>query len=574
MTSQLAHPDAVPALRLRGDGAAEAAASPAKRIDLIEADLMRTVQKVAEANEAMRAHSALNRQVMDRILAHVDSLTGLSQRATRNAAEVATATERLARRSEDIRRQANQSLDLAQQTALAAGETGRNAAALRAAANDINEVARLISGVAKQTHLLALNATIEAARAGEAGRGFAIVANEVRSLSSKTQKATEQIAGKIEQVRNSIAATTDAVTRIAAHAEALMRMFSQVVEAAEQQSATTRDIDGSAALAAEVAGEVSEAVLAIEAAAREGDTICAEVGKHGACVDANIDRLREKLVLVLRQSELGNRRIQDRLPARIEGTLRADGRLLPVCTVDISEGGALLEVSKQASVPVGGVAELWLSGIGALAARILARSELGLHVAFEDVGSEAHRRLVDRIAGILAEHRDMIAAAQRAARWVAIALETAIDEGAITLEEAFDTDYRAIVDSRPQQLVAGHTRLLEGLLPELQQQLCHADERIVFCIAVDRNGYVPVHDARFSSSPRKDDPQWNEVHCRSRRIFDDRPSLLAARNTRPFLLQTYPFQIDTNEAVMVKEAAAPIRVKGEHWGAFRIAYRA
>ena len=80
---------------------------------------------------------------------------------------------------------------------LQAEQTDGRIGKLSRAAQEIGDVVKLITAIAEQTNLLALNATIEAARAGEAGRGFAVVASEVKSLASQTAKATDEISSHI-----------------------------------------------------------------------------------------------------------------------------------------------------------------------------------------------------------------------------------------------------------------------------------------------------------------------------------------------------------------------------------------
>src|SRR3546814_15338718 len=85
--------------------------------------------------------------------------------------------------------------------------------ALAATAQQIGDVITLIQDIAEQTNLLALNATIEAARAGEAGKGFAVVASEVKSLASQTARAAEEIRSQIEEIQS---ASREAVETIKA----------------------------------------------------------------------------------------------------------------------------------------------------------------------------------------------------------------------------------------------------------------------------------------------------------------------------------------------------------------------
>jgi methyl-accepting chemotaxis protein len=96
----------------------------------------------------------------------------------------------------------------------------------------------------------------------------------------------------------------------------------------------------------------------------------------------------------------------------------------------------------------------------------------------------------------------------------------------------------------------------------------------VFCAAVDRNGYLPTHNRKFSHAPRPGETAWNTANCRNRRIFDDRTGLAAARNRKHFLLQAYRRDMGGGQVALMKDASAPIILRGRHWGALRLAYRA
>lgn len=166
----------------------------------------------------------------------------------------------------------------------------------------------------------------------------------------------------------------------------------------------------------------------------------------------------------------------------------------------------------------------------------------------------------------------MITLVQDLAGQVAQAFDRAIAEGWIGQDLLFTQRYKPIPDTDPQQLLAPYTTLTDRLLPAIQEPVLTRDPRIVFCAVVDRNGYLPTHNAKFAQ-PQGKDPVWNAAHCRNRRIFDDRVGLKAGQNEKPFLLQVYRRDMGGGEFVMMKDLSAPIHVRGRHWGGLRLAYK-
>jgi methyl-accepting chemotaxis protein len=113
--------------------------------------------------------------------------------------------------------------------------------------------------------------------------------------------------------------------------------------------------------------------------------------------------------------------------------------------------------------------------------------------------------------------------------------------------------------------------LADRLFPQVQERVLGASQKIVYCIAVDRNGYVATHNKVYCN-PQRGDLVWDTANSRYRRIFNDRTGLASARNQRPFLLQTYRRDMGGGKFVLLKEVAAPITVNGKHWGGLRIAF--
>ncbi|CAM5222280.1 Methyl-accepting chemotaxis protein OS=Bosea thiooxidans OX=53254 GN=ARD30_08485 PE=3 SV=1 [Bosea thiooxidans] len=172
-------------------------------------------------------------------------------------------------------------------------------------------------------------------------------------------------------------------------------------------------------------------------------------------------------------------------------------------------------------------------------------------------------------SGVRTAQSELIATAMETAATIAEMFETALARGEVTLADLFDEAYRPIAGSDPVQHMTRFVPLTDRLLPPLQEKLLAANGRIVFCAAVDRNGFLPTHNRKYAQ-PQGHDPVWNNANCRNRRIFDDRTGLAAARNRKPFLLQSYRRDMGGGQFLVMEDLSAPIMVKGRHWGGFRI----
>ena len=148
----------------------------------------------------------------------------------------------------------------------------------------------------------------------------------------------------------------------------------------------------------------------------------------------------------------------------------------------------------------------------------------------------------------------------------------AVQEGQISLDDLFDERYVPIADSQPQQCMTRYVGFTDRVLPAIQEPLLALSDKVVFCAAVDRNGFLPTHNRKFSK-PQGKDPIWNAANSRNRRVFNDRTGLAAGRNQRRFLLQTYRRDMGGNHFVLMKDLSAPIRIGERHWGAVRLAYQ-
>jgi len=183
-------------------------------------------------------------------------------------------------------------------------------------------------------------------------------------------------------------------------------------------------------------------------------------------------------------------------------------------------------------------------------------------------------QMIEAVAdcGIETDDTPYIQAAQQAAGEIAALLEGAVASGAITVAELFDEDYRPIPNTDPPQHTTRFVAVADALFPQVQERLLGLSDKVIFCIAVDRNGYVAMHNKKYSQA-RRGDLAWDTANSRYRRIFNDRTGLAAGRNQRPFLLQIYRRDMGSGNFVVTKEVDAPIVVQGRHWGGLRLAFK-
>ncbi|MBS9477689.1 methyl-accepting chemotaxis protein [Ancylobacter radicis] len=196
-----------------------------------------------------------------------EAVTNAAAEASTNVQTVAAATEEMTSSIREIGTQVTQAATIASAGSEEVNRAANEIRELSEAANKIGEVVSLITDIAGQTNLLSLNATIEAARAGDAGRGFGVVAQEVKQLAEQTARATQEIASKVQDIQQATGRTVNSIEKIVGTITQIRDATSMIASAVEEQTATTQEIAANTHMAASGTGAVNDNIAGVGRAA-------------------------------------------------------------------------------------------------------------------------------------------------------------------------------------------------------------------------------------------------------------------------------------------------------------------
>jgi methyl-accepting chemotaxis protein len=448
--------------------------------------------------------------VADAIGALCVDLAGVTGEVTQTNTQMMAQTDRLG----DIR-VATDAIVAANRDITALADATRHAA--EAAADDMRassaEVSRSLVGIEAMVTIV-----------GQLSAQLATLEEAIRGVGS--------VSGKIEQIARQTNLLALNATIEAARAGEAGRGFAvvagEVKALARQTSEATGQIGRTLGV---LTGELRELVIRAD----EGSRHAREVGGSTAMIGGTMERLGQAVAKVGEDAAT---------------TVRATGAIGERCdgfAQAVSEMGEGVATASTA-----------LSTAAEATERILNASETIMRLT--------------ATAGVETVDSKFIAAAIEGAHQIESAFARAVAKGEITVDDLFDKNLLPIAGTNPQQYITRYIEFVDRVLPPIHDPILGLDERVVWCACTDHNQMIPSHNPQFRQ-PHGPDPVWNAANGRNRRRYMDKTAEAIARNTAPFLLQTYRRDMGGGRFVLMKDASAPILVDGRLWGGLRVCYR-
>lgn len=404
-------------------------------------------------------------------------------------------------------------------------------------------------------------------------------AAEVRGLLEDTQKvvlAQAEAMGALSQDLASVREAQSAISRSTTQSGAAVERASQALDGVGNE---VGGIVQTLHQVSDAASEITKIALQTRLVAFNASVEARRAGEAGRGFGVVADAVKA----LAGQVENSSKAIMGTVSA-LDTRIEAFSRELRNDRGDASRS-AIHQAFAQVQADVGQInssAEQSEKTIGALGGRVadlereIQEAMVKLDAAFScsDRFLRLSEQVIEQIAdsGVEVEDAPFIQAAQQAAADIAGVLTQALQRGDIQQAQLFDENYQAIPGSNPAQHLTQFVGLADRLFPAIQERMLDFSDKVVYCIAVDRNGYVAAHNKKYCQPQRAGDVVWNTANSRYRRIFNDRTGLASARNQRPFLLQTYRRDMGGGKFVLLKEVSAPIVVGGRHWGGLRLAF--
>jgi len=396
------------------------------------------------------------------------------------------------------------------------------------------------------------------ARQVEAMRELTLQVQSVR-------QAQGQIGNETRASLESVGAARQAVEAVGDEVAGIVESLRQVADAAgqiTQIALQTRLVAFNASVEAKRAGDAGRGFGVVADAVKD---LAARVETSSKEIMGTVARLDQRIGVLAQEIQRQQANALGRTQAQTGAVHRALAEVEAKVARIHEAAGRSQGVCEELAGQMAGIEEE-VTGTARVLQSTLERTE-----TFLTISEELLETVAD--AGLETPDTPYIRAAQTAAHELSVLLDQALAQGEARLEDLFDEQYQPVQGTQPQQYLTRYCALADHLFPQVQERLLGLSAQVVFCVAIDRNGYIACHNRKYNQPQRTGDVVWNTANCRNRRLFQDRAGLAAGRNQRPFLLQTYRRDMGGDVKVVMKEVDAPISVAGRHWGGLRLAWK-
>ncbi len=428
---------------------------------------------------------------------------------------------------------------------------GPDVALLEKSVRTIAERASSMGREAAEVRGLIDDTTQAAQRSAQAVSALARQVQEITRAQDAISEVTQGSLGAVERAREAVHEVGEEVGGIVGS----LRQVAQAAGTITQIALQTRLVAFNASVEAKRAGEAGRGFGVVADAVKD---LAAKVEASSKDIMSTVGELNTRIEALSREIQTqegqGEQGGFHRALAELQGGVAS-------VTAAAEQSRA---ICKGLNEQMGGI-EGEMHQTGRALDSAMKRSESFLKVSEQMIETVAE-------CGIATADTPFIVAAREAAAQIAKLLEDAVRTGTVTLADLFDEAYKPMPGTNPAQHTTRFVELADRLFPQVQERVLGLSDKVVYCIAVDRNGYVATHNKKYCQ-PQRGDVAWDTANSRWRRIFNDRTGLASARNTRPFLLQTYRRDMGGGQFIVMKEAAAPITVDGRHWGGLRLAFK-
>ena len=450
---------------------------------------------------------------------------------------------------------------------------------------EVERSGRLFTSIKEAISQISTSASQMTAISAQQSSGSAEQATAVQQVTTTaaeiaiTAKGITDNAAMVESLaeeanRSCLAGTSDILNAIQGM-DQLRSQVQSIATAMLQLGNDSQKIGGIVEIIDEISDQTN--LLALNAAIEAAGA--GEAGRRFAIVAKEVKRLAERTVDATKQIKGLIEEIQRATNSTImvteEGTKRVDAASTLVDKVHVSFGDIIKVVNdtSQAAKEISFSTRQQTAACEQMAETMNEVRDVARQVA--DCAAETERAigeltsLTEDLGHLMEEEIQSKGknAAFTGSRLMERVLSSAVDSGRFSVDELFDENYVPIPGTEPQKYHTKYDTYLDETIQHLEDEFLENDSQVVFAVLVDRNGYLPTHNSKYSLT-LTGDREKDKLGNRTKRIFDDKVGLTAAQNVKEVLVQVY--YRDTGEKIW--DISVPVYVRGKHWGAFRIGY--